>query len=444
MPSDDKLPLPPASSLPHPVITYYCRIGRVMDDSDLGYVGYRSRILPAIPGDWVEYCPYICWYNRASKRWEALPNGYTTEEPNATHPLPEVEEWWEDANYLANRRAARAAKRRQATLEGSSSQAESGDGAESGDKEVSAHEAESTHEEKSAHEADQDHQMEETTQLGVVGGQPTEAINSEMDNQRSAYPSESTLSPSDYSESKKAELLRREQARKNRGLGHDVMDTAEEEEDDEKKMAEEDEQERRRQMKNKKVLKKPSGTSHAEDKVSRGRHRRAKDKRAANKPSMDDGGSDSDEDFSQKLHRLARSKRPAQRPSADGDGSDADADEDEEGPSEMPTARLVASTKALGKKRDVPAESMKRGPYTAHETQQAMDLAETIVAFCRNMGRTPESVLRKGGFNVSLSREASRWDVWQMYLRHQTYNPSKSKDMSYLSWSVSESHLHFR
>jgi hypothetical protein len=70
---------------------------------------------------------------------------------------------------------------------------------------------------------------------------------------------------------------------------------------------------------------------------------------------------------------------------------------------------------------------MKRGPYTAHETQLAMELTETIVAYCKNMGRTPESVLQKGGFNVSLSREASRWDIWQMYLRYQPYNPTKSK-----------------
>ena len=70
---------------------------------------------------------------------------------------------------------------------------------------------------------------------------------------------------------------------------------------------------------------------------------------------------------------------------------------------------------------------MKRGPYTAQETQKAMELADTIVAYCKNMGRTPESVLQKGGFNVSLSREASRWDIWQMYLRYQSYNPTKSE-----------------
>jgi len=64
MPSDDGLPLPPASSLPHPVTNYFCRIGRAIED--LGYVGYRSRILPAIPGDWVEYAEYISWYNNAS------------------------------------------------------------------------------------------------------------------------------------------------------------------------------------------------------------------------------------------------------------------------------------------------------------------------------------------------------------------------------------------
>ena len=57
-------------------------------------------------------------------------------------------------------------------------------------------------------------------------------------------------------------------------------------------MEEKDEQERR-QMKNKKGLKKPSGTHHGnemgEDKVSRGRHHLVKGKRVAKKPSMDNG-----------------------------------------------------------------------------------------------------------------------------------------------------------
>ena len=65
------------------------------------------------------------------------------------------------------------------------------------------------------------------------------------------------------------------------------------------------------------------------------------------------------------------------------------------------------STKALGKKRDDPAESMKHGPYTAQETQNAMELTDTTVVYCKNMGHTPESVLQKGGFNLSLSQEAS-------------------------------------
>jgi len=245
------------------------------------------------------------------------------------------------------------------------------------------------------------------------------------------YQSESSLTPSDYSESKKVELLQHEHALKNRGLGHDEMDTAEEEADDEKIMEEKDEQEWC-QMKNKKGLKKPSGTHHSnemgEDKVSCGRHRLVKGKRVAKKPSMDNGGSEPSEEFARKLRRLAKGNPLAQRSSADGECSDADA----EGTSEMPTARPVTSTKALGKKRDDPAESMKRGPYTAHETQQAMELADTIIAYCKNMGRTPESVLQKGGFNVSLSLEALHWDIWQMYLCYQSYNPPKSKHIHIL------------
>ena len=387
MPSDDGQPLPPASSLPHPVTNYFCRIGRAIED--LPIVGYRSRILPAVPGDWVEYAHYISWYNRASQLWESLPNGYTTEEPRATHPLGDVQEWWEEAEMIIERRARQ-----------SGNKTESGDEKESGNEVESGDEKEYRHAAESRHEADQDCKM--------------------------GYRSESSLTPSDYSESKRAALLRREHARKNRGLGHDEMDTAEEEADDEKIMEEEDEQEQR-QMKNKKGSKKPSDTNHdnelGEDKVSRGRHHLVKGKQAAKKPSMDNGGSEPSEDFARKLRRLAKSKPPAPRPSTDSEGSDADAED----ASEMPTARPATSTKALGKKRDDPAESMKRGPYAAHETQKAMELADTIVAYCKNMGRTPESVLRKGGFNVSLSRDASRWDIWQMYLRYQSYNPTKSK-----------------
>jgi hypothetical protein len=130
------------------------------------------------------------------------------------------------------------------------------------------------------------------------------------------YRSESLVTHSDYSETKKACLLRHEHARKNGGLGHDDMDTAEEEVDDEKIMEEEDEQERH-QMKNKKGLKKPSDTNQGKS-----------------------------EDFAQKLCWLVKSKPPVQRPSADSGVSDANA----EGASEIPTARPVASTKALGKK----------------------------------------------------------------------------------------------
>ena len=387
MPSDDGLRLPPASSLPHPVTNYFCRIGRAIED--LPIIGYRSRILPAVPGDWVEYAQYISWYNRACQRWESLPEGYTTEEPRATHPLGDVGDWWEEAELIIEDRAR-----------------QSGNNTKSGDKKDSGDEVESGGEKEYGHEAESRHEADEDCEMG--------------------YRTESSLTPSDFSESKKAEKLRREHARKNRGLGHDEMDTAEEEADDEKIMEEEDEQERR-QMKKKKGLKKPSGTNHGndlgEDKASRSRHRPVKGKRAAGKSSMDNVGSEPSEDFARKLRRLAKSKLPAQRPSVDGEGSDADAED----ASEIPTARPVTSTKALGKKRDDPAESMKRGPYTAQETQKAMELADTIVAYCKNMGRTPESVLQKGGFNVSLSREASRWDIWQMYLRYQSYNPTKSE-----------------
>lgn len=212
--------------------------------------------------------------------------------------------------------------------------------------------------------------------------------------------SESTLSPSDYSESKKAELIRREQARKNRGLGHDLMNTEEEEADDEMLMEEADRQER--------------------EKKGRGRRRLVKGKRPTNFPSADcEGSGGSGDEFARTLRRLVRNKPSARKPSKDCEGSE----EDGASPNATPP---VASVRALRKKRSDPAPKIKRGPYTAHEVEQAMELAETIVGYCKNMGRTPESVLRKGGFNVSLSRQPSWWDIWQMYLRLQSYNPPTS------------------
>ncbi|EDR03913.1 uncharacterized protein LACBIDRAFT_331064 [Laccaria bicolor S238N-H82] len=436
MPSDDGLPLPSASAVPHPGTNYFCRIGRAIED--LGYVGYRSRIGLAGPGDWAAYAPYICWYNRASHEWEQLPPGYTTEKPRALHDLAEVEAWWEVANIIAQERADELDD-------------ESAGAKESGQEAV---EVESGREKESGGPKEDNNQAESMPEPDQDG--------------EKGYRSSSCGSGSDFGETEEAKARQREWARKNRGRGHDEMDTAEEEADDEKRMEEEDDQDRRR-MSKKKGRKGPLGANRSnelgEDQVSRGRQRKrvarkskdnggsgpgenfaeklrrlAKSKPPAQQPSADGEGSDavaegaSDEgleadaegasqEFAQKLHRLAKSKPPAQRPSADGEGSEVDAD----GASELPTARPVTSTKALGKRRDDPPQSMKRGPYTAHETKLAMELAETIVAHCKNMGRTPESVLRKGGFNVSLSREASRWDIWQMYLRYQPYNPRKSE-----------------
>ena len=95
-----------------------------------------------------------------------------------------------------------------------------------------------------------------------------------------------------------------------------------------------------------------------------------------------------------------------------------------------PTSLCVSTLKPLPNTNKQQSSSFgvsRADTPTAHETQKAMELADTIVAYCKNMGRTPESVLRKGGFNVSLSRDASLWDIWQMYLRYQSYNPTKSK-----------------
>jgi len=112
------------------------------------------------------------------------------------------------------------------------SEKDSGDQVESGSQKEYGHKAESRH------KADEDCEM--------------------------GYQSESSLTPGDYSKSKKVELLRCKHACKNQGLGHDEIETAEEEADDEKITEEKVEQEWC-QMKNKKGLKKPSGTHHGNE-----------------------------------------------------------------------------------------------------------------------------------------------------------------------------------
>ena len=366
MPPDDRLVLPPASSLPHPLTNYFCRIGRVIDN--LGFIGYRSRIW-RVNQHAHEYTPFVCWFNRGSEQWESLPDGYTTSKPPASHSLEQTAEWWEEAQEIIQ--------------------------LESDLREIERREA-----------------KELPRNMEDERAEPSNTdCNSEMDDKRPGHGSESSLTPSDYSESKKAALSRREQARKNRGLGHDEMNTEEEEADDEKMMVEEDKQERRRSLKAKKRSKK--------------RHL-VKGKQPAEMPSVgSDGRDNSGEEFSRTLRRLVKSKPPPRKPAADSEGVS------EEDGSPVATAGPITTVRALGKQRADPPESMKRGPYTAHEIELAMELADTIVSFCKNMGRTPESVLRKGGFNVSLSREPSRWDIWQMYLARQTYNPSTSMGASF-------------
>ena len=119
-----------------------------------------------------------------------------------THPLGDVGDWWEEAELIIEDQARQL-----------------GNNTKSGGEKEYRHEAELRN------EGDEDCEM--------------------------GYRTESSLMPSDFSESKKAEKLRCEHAHKNWGLGHDEMDNAEEEADDEKIMEEEDEQERR-QMKKKK------------------------------------------------------------------------------------------------------------------------------------------------------------------------------------------------
>ncbi|EDQ98612.1 uncharacterized protein LACBIDRAFT_335810 [Laccaria bicolor S238N-H82] len=234
---------------------------------------------------------------------------------------------------------------------------------------------------------------------------------------------ESSLTPSDYSQSRKAEKLQLDHARKNQGLGHDVMDTEEEEADNEMIMQEVNEHDQRRRSKGKNPLKNlsPETNSHV-------RHRLVKGKRPAPRPSGENNETcNKGEEFTQTLHSLVKSKPPPQMPSEDNEGSGV------EGASQSPHACPVTSAKALGKKCSNPVPKAKHGPFSVREMDQVKELADTIMEYCKNMGRTPESVLCKGGFNISLSREPSWWDIWQMYLCHQSYNPKQISAASH-SW----------
>ena len=183
-----------------------------------------------------------------------------------------------------------------------------------------------------------------------------------------------------------------------------------------------DEQDQHRRLKGKKSLKNlsPQGV-RSKGTSSHIRHCLRKGKGPAQRPSADDNKTpDEGEAFTQTLHRLVKSNPPSQTPSGDSEGSDV------EGASQSPYAHPVASAKALGKKRSNPGLKDKHSPYSARKMDQVKELADTIVEYCKNMGCTPKSVLCKGGFNILFSHEPSWWDVWQMYLCQQSYNPQQS------------------
>ena len=412
---------------------------------EMGFIGHRSRIWKATDARPAhQYTPFTCWYNRVSERWESLPEGYTTDAPPASNRLGEVEVWWEEAEILARRRANRlAAKYAQSSAQPESGcEAESGDDAELGDEAGSGdraetgddgHETEAGHEAEGGQDAELSHGRGQPAHI-IDGNQhpqaqcipdnkPDSEADLQIDHQRPGYRTESTLSPSDYSESMKAKARRRQHAQKNRGLGHNEMNTEEEEADDERIMKEADEQDHRHRIQSKKASRKvtPLGDGPREEANHQVHRRLVKGQRPAPRPSAgDDKLGKEGMEFTRVLRRLVESKPPSHRPSGDSDGSG------EGGATPSPHARPVASAKALGKKRADPACKEKSGRYSAHELDQVKELSDAIVVYCKDMGRTPESVLRQGGFNVSLARQPSWWDVWQMYLRIQTYNPQSS------------------
>lgn len=412
MPPDDQLPLPGASSLPHPMTAYFCRVGRAINGQ--GYIGYHSIILPISDRFHSHaFTRFVGWYNRASKRWEALPKGYTTNAPPASYSVEQAEEWWEESEEIIQlnidldeieRREAEDAKLLEA------GNAESSQPRRPSNTQGRVEEGSPTQVRQNIQDSPQRDTVDQADMVST----------SENERLRRGYVTESTLTASDYSESKKADLRRRDQARKNRGLGHDEMNTEEEEADDEMVMQEEDKQERLRP--GRRASRKASlDSDDPREKKRRGQRRLVKGKRPTKILSADsDGSGGLGDEFARTLRRLAKSKPPAQKPSIDSEGSDGE----DASPTTAP--QPVASVRALGKKRSDPVPNSKRGPFNGREVEQAMELADTIVAYCKNMGRTPESVLRKGGFNVSLSRQPSWWDIWQMYLRLQSYNPQPS------------------
>ena len=99
MPPDDLLPLPEALSLPHPMTAYFCCVGRAINGQ--GYIEYRSIILPISDHFHSHvFTHFVGWYNRASKRWEALTKGYTTNAPPASYSVKQAEEWWEESEEI--------------------------------------------------------------------------------------------------------------------------------------------------------------------------------------------------------------------------------------------------------------------------------------------------------------------------------------------------------
>ena len=225
MPTNDQLPLPEASSLPHPVTVYFCCVGRAINGHR--YIGYHSNVLPITdhfrPH---EFNHMTCWFNWGSGWWEALPKGYTTNPPPASYTLEQAEEWWEEAEEII-----------QLTIELKKidHQAGSSQAHQSSDTQGRVEEGPSTQARQIIQDSPQPH-GDTVDQADMVSIHEEEGV-------KQGYVSESTLTPSDYSESRKAELIRCEQACKNWGLGHNLMNM-EEEADDEMMMEEVDRQER--------------------------------------------------------------------------------------------------------------------------------------------------------------------------------------------------------
>ncbi|RDB16355.1 hypothetical protein Hypma_002979 [Hypsizygus marmoreus] len=79
--------------------------------------------------------------------------------------------------------------------------------------------------------------------------------------------------------------------------------------------------------------------------------------------------------------------------------------------------------KGKGKEKMTDENEPARGPLTAEELGKVNELGETIRALAREMGRTPEALLKLANVIVTLGRDRNAWNVFRMWLKAQQHHP---------------------